>query len=577
MTLRRYLLYLSSLLFLLTSLSTNSEAIKFSLSPAASSQAGSSAALSIQTLNDNDTVNNTFAGMINLSATTTDGQPVKLTPTALAVTFGVWSGTITYYTAGNINLTCAASEGATGTASTVITPLEAKRLLVVLPGQTYTPGFNEASGYYPGVSPYPTNATILVGSYYPVTAYVTDIYYNWLDYYGTTISLGASGMNPLSPLPTTDGRGLFTVSFTIDGMITLNATANTLSAYVGTPTTYPYVNVADASQAWVHLFTPSQIVAGTYFSVTAHATTSQADPYAILPTTNAAFDLARISSAQPATGTWVGPTTFTISGGTGKYYGHNYAYQKAETLYLRADVTGSPQPPNITGLLSSAIEVLPDVPAASRTQYSLTPSQIQAKHTARINVYVRDQYGNPTRSSLYPFVVNFTQTTGNGYLSVSQTATDANGYTYCDYTGGNVNELAQVQIEVKNTTNNQTYATMNANVQVSVAKVEVGAITNYPNPFNPGKGQTTSINYYLESPSNVDIKIYDPFGRLVLATSLSKDDASVSRSTSPGGASWMWDGRNGAGKVVGNGIYLVKIIAHGEKEQEFKRRVGVLK
>ncbi|MCD6380031.1 hypothetical protein J7M07_06275, partial [bacterium] len=83
---------------------------------------------------------------------------------------------------------------------------------------------------------------------------------------------------------------------------------------------------------------------------------------------------------------------------------------------------------------------------------------------------------------------------------------------------------------------------------------------NYPNPFRAGS-ENTRIAYFLVEDVNVNIKIYDYTGILVW----SKDIAAGSEGAtgSPGGEECivLWDGRNGRGELVRNGIYICKITA----------------
>jgi hypothetical protein len=94
--------------------------------------------------------------------------------------------------------------------------------------------------------------------------------------------------------------------------------------------------------------------------------------------------------------------------------------------------------------------------------------------------------------------------------------------------------------------------------------VDVGTATafaNYPNPFHrrdvEQKGGTV-FSVYLEkekSASSVEIKIYNLLGELV--RTLRSDNI-----TTPGGSLYqrlVWDGRNGAGAEVINGVYPARI------------------
>jgi len=87
---------------------------------------------------------------------------------------------------------------------------------------------------------------------------------------------------------------------------------------------------------------------------------------------------------------------------------------------------------------------------------------------------------------------------------------------------------------------------------------------NYPNPFAAGR-QTTQIEYFLAQDAEVGLKIYSITGEPVR---LLVDDVRQSGNRMYRCA---WDGRNGAGQVVLNGVYFsvltVKPAAGGERKQ----------
>jgi hypothetical protein len=527
-----------------------------------------------------------YPGTVTITATTSLGQNVNLNPGVSDFFSGsVWNGFVAFKTAGHITVTCTGLGGVVGSGVVDIGPSAATNLLIQLPGQTYTPGFT------PAVNPnstYSAPVGIFSGTYYGLTAYVTDQYGNWINNYTDSIILHTFFWGDLPPLDTTDGRVFPNVIFNATpGWYTI--TAHNLGTTINAFATGVYVN--SNNSAYMQVKAPDQVVAGKVFglTITARSGTDPGSPINFgadacrfninryLPVVNTADQITWNGSFN-----WGGPISFGTTGGF--FYLNGFTSHKAESIYIKAE-----QAPDTTGfttqsIASNTMQILPDVPASIHVNVS--PSQIQAQHSTRLSVVVYDQYNNPCviYSPNY-YVVTFTENQGQGYLGTVSgtrtlpTTTDSTGSTYCDFTGGTVNENALVEISVANTITAQTFVTSVSTIQVSVAKVEKGAITNYPNPFNPARNQKTAINYYLESSSDVDIRIYDPFGRLVLIKSFNRGDASdeAVRATSLGGAIWAWDGKNNAGRTVANGIYLVKVKARGDTAQDFQRRVGVLK
>jgi len=80
---------------------------------------------------------------------------------------------------------------------------------------------------------------------------------------------------------------------------------------------------------------------------------------------------------------------------------------------------------------------------------------------------------------------------------------------------------------------------------------------NYPNPFHPGQ-ESTTIEFYLQSASTVSLVLYDVTGNRT-ATLLNNQNL-------PSGLQRiLWDGRNGLGVFVLNGVYYSQLTVNGQK------------
>jgi predicted outer membrane repeat protein len=98
------------------------------------------------------------------------------------------------------------------------------------------------------------------------------------------------------------------------------------------------------------------------------------------------------------------------------------------------------------------------------------------------------------------------------------------------------------------------------------------AYTNYPNPFAAGREQT-SITYFLDSRSRVTLKLYTLWGAPVATLVDNKtQDAGLHQEV-------RWDGRNGDGDVVANGVYylVLEVREDGGDTVTMKRKVGVVR
>lgn len=96
--------------------------------------------------------------------------------------------------------------------------------------------------------------------------------------------------------------------------------------------------------------------------------------------------------------------------------------------------------------------------------------------------------------------------------------------------------------------------------------------SNFPNPFAAGRG-ATAFAYYLRDPGRVTLKIYTPAGDGVATLLL--DAARLAGMNQ----SDLWDGRNGNGSVVRNGVYIAELtvtFADGSRER-VRRKVAVVR
>lgn len=103
---------------------------------------------------------------------------------------------------------------------------------------------------------------------------------------------------------------------------------------------------------------------------------------------------------------------------------------------------------------------------------------------------------------------------------------------------------------------------------ISLRKLDISAsYINYPNPFKAGE-QSTTIEYFLEQESQVSLKIYNVVGQLVriLADQETQSgDQKLRRYT--------WDGRNGTGQIVLNGVYFAVLTTQPQAGGESKQLV----
>lgn len=101
---------------------------------------------------------------------------------------------------------------------------------------------------------------------------------------------------------------------------------------------------------------------------------------------------------------------------------------------------------------------------------------------------------------------------------------------------------------------NDAFPMFSTDVVINIRDLEE-SYRNYPNPFAAG-AQETNIEYFLEENSTVSLRIYNVIGQLVRVI--------VDQEAQGGGTTlyrYQWDGRNGSGQVVLNGIYFAVLTA----------------
>ena len=99
----------------------------------------------------------------------------------------------------------------------------------------------------------------------------------------------------------------------------------------------------------------------------------------------------------------------------------------------------------------------------------------------------------------------------------------------------------------------------------------IGALTNYPNPFN-SRIEETFISYRLPQDLPVRIRIYDLFGFLVREFNLSPGDMGARL----GENKVRWDGTDESGQKVAKGGYVCQVTVEGDQPARAVRKIGVV-
>ena len=115
-----------------------------------------------------------------------------------------------------------------------------------------------------------------------------------------------------------------------------------------------------------------------------------------------------------------------------------------------------------------------------------------------------------------------------------------------------------ITIEAWDSSNNSTFETFLVQVYSGTVQV-IGATLTYPVPFKPVRAPDNPlrIGYTLSKNADVDLMIYDVSGQIVMTRKF--------RANFEGGRAGYniveWNGRTDFGGVIGNGIYIYRIIS----------------
>ncbi|MBN1384337.1 MAG: hypothetical protein JW983_05630 [Elusimicrobia bacterium] len=213
--------------------------------------------------------------------------------------------------------------------------------------------------------------------------------------------------------------------------------------------------------------------------------------------------------------------------------------------------------------------------AASRK--SISDRLIKCLNQSVYNITAYDGSGNPQSIPVNASVrFKYIDDNNDGYLDGSDVKADNIRIAYLNETK-NKWEFPKAQ-QINDRTNKQVKVNVeHFSYYTTVASVvptkKVSNIMNFPNPFNP-EIESTTIKYVLTESEDVTFCIFNLVGDLVFKTNI---DAGVEGAIgcAEGYTNELtWDGKNGNGIVVANGVYILEVKMDDEKEI---RKIAVIK
>ncbi len=128
-----------------------------------------------------------------------------------------------------------------------------------------------------------------------------------------------------------------------------------------------------------------------------------------------------------------------------------------------------------------------------------------------------------------------------------------------------INVDADTAVAILDSSGLEITSALNPGISVLVEPTLSASFFNYPNPFGQSDRPSTTFNYNLEEASDVSIQIYTLLGELVTSVSFTATDPEGQQGMHNGAGglpTYVWDGKNGRGQTILNGVYVAVLITN---------------
>jgi hypothetical protein len=246
--------------------------------------------------------------------------------------------------------------------------------------------------------------------------------------------------------------------------------------------------------------------------------------------------------AEQVTGT----TTLRVSGSTddgGTYLGANGAFYggpDSAVSAVSAQVTHIDNtPPTISDLIINGRRRFAQDIVSSRLRIEATILDNEPRNVERIEIWMNDSLEYQGTSADWQNAYD----EDSGFFEVELSPLEAGEYTFKIIVWDRAGNQAEEIIE-------PLYIYPPSDIRV------IGPPVNYPNPFAPLKGEQTAIAYVLTTDVDITIYIFDITGTTVWRRTFE----AFEEGGKAGYNEVIWNGYSDFGKVLGNGIYIFKIV-----------------
>ena len=425
-----------------------------------------------------------------------------------------------------------------------ILPGAYSRILILAPGEELAPGTGT------GRTGEATDQSINFA--FTVTVYATDSWWNPVG--GVSDLVRVTSSDNMAELPPdtylTEGMAQLNVRLSTGGYQTL--TVENLSDQ-GMPVSETQVRAISSGFHLEAEVSPTEVQAGEPFTLTVKVTN---DAGSVIQEINSFVDIEvqNASTQDPGRGTLL-TTSFQLLQGQRSV---TETYTFAESIILIASDNQGNAP-----AATEVITVSPGPPAQIGMQCD--PSWMGGYKHGTVTATVMDDFDNGVSGQ----EVLFELISGGGLLTPIDTLSNDDGSARADFLSPREPGMTLVRA---------TSGDLISELEIETALVNPNAaggyITNYPNPFHPGEIPTV-IAYKLSGDAHVTLRIFTISGTPVLKREFQRGDSGGSEGLNE----FEWDGRNGDGKMVGSGGYIVAVEAEGNGEtlHVMRRKVAVVR
>lgn len=494
-----------------------------------------------------------------------------------ALAAGIWNGSIRILRAGSAVIVQAVDEAdasKTGVSSAVIVNAGPySKLKMLVSGMTFTPGC--VTGH--------AGTADLQATYmdFPVTVYACDQYYNAVTPSSTATNIrlvkSFTGTLLYSPSGTHNITALAdNITFTANVQPALDKSG--LYSVYAEDTNWSFSdflewNFYSLTDYYYRTSSPPLVTAGVPFGVT--VSVSHFPPPNTTPdiTFAQAVDIKAINTTDSLDADPVlcnsqltpMPTPLRAVCSAGEAY-FTAAYTKSGSIYVKPIQVGATPIANAASpsCYSPYITVVAAAPAS--LSFTAGADRLQRDLSTTLSVRPYDVYMNPVTFT----AVNFSIVSGSGSLSSTTAITDGTGLAQVTYTApdGNFENIISAEVPP-----------VAAMQYVTILSELTEKFENWPNPFIAGK-ESTKINYSLPVDSEVKLRLYSSFGKLVWSKDITAGEVGPGGENygKKGGNTVFWDGKGDRGFIVGAGVYILKMtVTNSLGTETFTRKIAVVK